>query len=160
MTLWINDFDPSLSPAQLIHQTRFDAALSIVRSGYEDLIGLRDVLSPNTHLVLHAYDFAIPDGRGICNLGPWLQPTFQHRKFPNSLTVSTAVLRVMLSQFADMLTALASGHANVTFINGQGTLAPVTSSWHNELHPRSAGFNQFADLFHRQLKALFPNRLP
>ena len=47
----------------------------------------------------------------------------------------------------------------MTFINGQGTLAPVPSSWHNELHPEKAGFNTFATLFHQALKATFPTRV-
>ena len=53
-----------------------------MRAGYEDLIGLRDSLSPQTRLFFHGYDFAIPDGRGICHLGPWLKPTFDLRGFP------------------------------------------------------------------------------
>jgi hypothetical protein len=66
----------------------------------------------------------------------------------------------MLRRFAAMLNALATAHpANVTLINGQGTLPQQTSSWHNELHPSRGGFNQFADLFHAKLKALFPARV-
>ena len=38
-----------------------------------------------------------------------------------------------------MLQSLESSHGNVTFINGQGTLTPTASSWHNELHPSSNG---------------------
>ena len=57
-----------------------------------------------------------------------------------------------------MLTSLAT-QPKVTFINGQGTLAPQTSSWHNELHPEADGFEKFADIFYRELKALFPNRV-
>jgi hypothetical protein len=34
-----------------------------------------------------------------------------------------------------------------------------TSSWHNELHPSSAGFNKMADVFHTNLKTLFPGRV-
>lgn len=58
-----------------------------------------------------------------------------------------------------MLQSLESSHAHVTFINGQGTLAPQPSSWHNELHPSKNGFNAFAALFHQALKAAFPNRV-
>jgi hypothetical protein len=63
----------------------------------------------------------------------------------------------MLQQFAAMLTSLVG--PKVTFINGQGTLAPQPSSWHNELHPTRAGFEKFADIFHLKLKALFPDRV-
>jgi hypothetical protein len=157
MALWVRDFDPAIPPAAHIHQPRFDAALGLVRAGYEDLIILRDKLSPNTQLVFHGYDFAIPDGRGICHLGPWLKPTFDLRGFPNR-AAAFAVVQAMLTQFAAMLTALAA-HPKVTFINGQGTLAPNPGAWHNELHPDRDGFDKFADLFAAQLRAIFPGRV-
>jgi len=158
MALWIKDFNPALSPAQQIHQPRLDAALALVRAGYEDLIQLRDRLSAGTHLVFHAYDFAIPDGRGFCLLGPWLKPTFDLRGFPNRAS-AFAVVKAMLQQFAAVLQSLQAAHPKVTFINGQGTLVEQTSSWHNELHPAKSGFKTFAGIFHAKLKALFPNQV-
>ncbi|MGD9850431.1 MAG: hypothetical protein AB7T38_04105 [Nitrospirales bacterium] len=156
MALWIKDFDSSLSPADHIHQSRFDAILGIVRAGYEDLIAMRDKLSPSTHLVFHAYDFPIPDGRGICHLGPWLKPTFDVRGFPKS-KIAFEVVKAMLQQFSALLQSLV--RPDVTFINAQGTLAPVSSSWHNELHPLKDGFQKFAKIFHQELKAKFPGRV-
>lgn len=158
MALWIRDFNATMPPAALIHQGRLDAALALVRAGYEDLIGLRDRLSPQTHLFVHAYDFAIPDGRGICHLGPWLKPTFDLRGFPTQ-AAAFGVTKILLQQFADVLQMLASAHPRVTFINGQGTLAATPGSWHNELHPSKDGFKAFAALFHQKLKALFPTRV-
>jgi hypothetical protein len=156
MALWVRDWNPALPPAKLIQKTRFDAALALVRAAYEDLIALRDSLSPTTQLVFQGYDFAIPDGRGICGYGPWLKPTFDLCKFP-TLAAGHAVVKVMLEQFAAMLTSLAGPKA--TFINGQGTMAPQTGSWHNELHPAKAGFEKFADTFQQQLKVLFSDRV-
>jgi hypothetical protein len=118
MALWVTDWNPALPPAELIQKTRFDAALALVRAAYEDLIALRARLSPTTQLVFQGYDFAIPDGRGICGYGPWLKPTFDLCKFP-TLTAGQAVVKAMLEQFAAMLTFLAG--PKVTFINGQGT---------------------------------------
>jgi hypothetical protein len=158
MALWIRDFNATLPAAALIHQARLDAALALVRAGYEDLIALRDGMSPQTRLFFHGYDFAIPDGRGICHLGPWLKPTFDLRGFPTPAS-RFEVTKILLQQFAAMLQSLESAHANVTFINGQGTLAPHASSWHNELHPAKKGFDTFAALFHEALKAAFPNRV-
>ena len=156
MALWVKNWNPAMPPDAHIHKARFDAALALVQAGYEDLIELRDQLSPTTHLVFHGYDFAIPDGRGICGFGPWLQPTFQLRKFPTRAAMED-VVKAMLEQFAAMLATLAS--PTVTFINGQGTLVPQPSSWHNELHPARAGFGKFADIFHVELKVLFPDRV-
>jgi len=158
MVLWIRDFDATRPPAALIHQPRLDAALALVRAGYEDLIALRDSLSPQTHLFFHAYDFVIPDGRGVCFHGPWLKPTYDMRGFPTQASAD-AVTRILLQQFAAIIQSLESSHPNVTFVNGQGTLAPHASSWHNELHPSKDGFKAFATLFHRALKTAFPTRV-
>lgn len=157
MALWIKDWDPAIPPVKLIHHPRFDTALALVRAGYEDLIALRNQLSPGTHLVFQGYDFAIPDGRGICGYGPWLKPTFDLRKFPTRAAAQD-VVKAMLQQFAAMLTSLAA-QPKVTFINGQGTLPPQVSSWHNELHPIGAGFEKFADIFYQELKTLYPSRV-
>lgn len=69
------------------------------------------------------------------------------------------VTKLLLQQFPPMLPQLASSHAKVTVINGQGTLAPQKSSWHNELHPSKDGFKMFATLFYNTLKAAFPTRV-
>ena len=162
MALWVKDFDPSIPPAAHMHPTRFATALQLVRAGYDDLIAMRDRLSPTTHLVFQGYDFALPDGRGICHLGPWLKPTFDLRGFPTAdISAAKAVVKVMLEEFAKMLNELATAPTvqNVSFINGQGTLLPQKSSWHNELHPSRSGFQAFANLFYAKLKALFPNRV-
>lgn len=158
MALWIKDYDARVSAAQNINQPRFDAALSLVRGGYEDLIALRDGLSPGTHLFFHAYDFAIPDGRDVCHLGPWLKPSLDLRGFPN-LAARMAVVKEMLLQFAAMLQGIADAHPRVTLINAQGLLAPRAQSWHNELHPTRAGFDAFADRFRQDINAAFPARV-
>ncbi|BCT90996.1 hypothetical protein LYSHEL_00200 [Lysobacter helvus] len=158
MALWVRNFTAGGSAASQLHQPRFDTALALVRAGYEDLIELRDGLSPTTHLVFHGYDFAIPDGRGVCNYGPWLKPTFDLRGFP-SQAAGQAVVKVMLQQFQAMLTQLAGAHPKVTCVATQGTLAPQASSWHNELHPAKTGFETFATKFQQHLKTLFPTRV-
>ncbi|MFO0043480.1 MAG: GDSL-type esterase/lipase family protein [Pseudomonadota bacterium] len=159
MALWIRDYDAELPAGEHIHAQRFGAALGIVVAGYEDLIALRDALSPSTHLVFHTYDWAIPDGRGVCHLGPWLKPTFDLRGFPPDLAFRGEVVRAMLRQFATVLKGLARP-GSVTVIDGQGTLAPRATSWHNELHPSKDGYDTFARIFRDTLEGLFPDRLP
>jgi len=155
MALWIKDFDATIPIGNHIHQARFDAVLTLVRSGYEDLIELRDRVTPNTALFFNAYDFAIPDGRGICKLGPWLKPTFDLRKFVKQAD-AFEVVKAMLQKFFAMLRALAAAHPRVEVVDTQGTMNPVIASWHNELHPAKAGFDTFAGKFHARLKAMFP----
>ncbi len=158
MALWIKDFQAGVPAAALINQQRFDDALGIVRAGYEDLVALRDALSPTSRLVFHCYDFAIPDGRGICGHGPWLKPALDLHGITQR-TIATAVVKEMLEQFRRMLEGLVRVQPNVTLIRTQGTLTPQPSSWHNELHPAKPGFEQFAGLFRDELKNLFPGRV-
>ena len=159
MVLWLRQYQGGVPAKQLINQPRYDIALALVRAAYEDLIALRDALSPTTHLFFHAYDFAIPDGRGVCGKGPWLKPSLDMKGVPANSPVAAGIVKEMLMQFATMMENLEGRHPLVTVINGQGTLAPVTNSWHNELHPSKAGFSQFADLFHAKLKAAYPGRV-
>ena len=159
MALWIRDYDPARGgPAAQIHQPRLDAALALVRAGYEDLVALRDARSPTTRLFFHGYDFALADGRGICHLGPWLKPAYDLRGFPH-LEARVAVTKEMLRQFGAMLDDLASRHALVTVVRTQGVLPERPESWHNELHPSKAGYDQFARLFRDALKQAFPTRV-
>jgi hypothetical protein len=158
MALWVKNFDPNIPIEAHLNLPRFDTALALVRAGFEDLIELRDSLTPSTTLIFHGYDFAIPDGRGICHLGPWLKPTFELRRFPAE-AATASVVKDMLLRFATMLAQLAAAHRQVVFVNAQGTLAPVSSSWHNELHPTKKGFQQFAERFQVELKQLFPQKV-
>jgi hypothetical protein len=158
LALWLNPFDPTKSPKQLLNQARFGTALAMVQAAYEDLIAMRNQLSPSTHLAFHGYDFAIPDGRGVCHIGPWLRPAFDLYGYPADLVASTAVVKEMLTQFGTMLATLAK-KPGVTFINTQGNLPPVKDSWHNELHPSKSGFNQVADRFKAEIRLLFPGRV-
>lgn len=158
MCLWLRDFTPATPAAALIDQPRFATALALVRAAYEDLITVRDRVSPGTHLLFHCYDFAIPDGRGVCTLGPWMKPAFDLRGYP-SLAARTPVVKEMLQQFAMMLAQVVAGHPNVSLVNGQGLLTPQPSSWDNELHPRGAGFDKHAQLFRTTLQAAFPGRV-
>jgi hypothetical protein len=159
LALWLRDYVAGTPPDELIDTPRFAAALTLVRAGYEDLIALRDRLSPDTHLVFHGYDYAIPDGRGVClnALGPWLKPAFDLRGFP-SRAAAFATVRAMLGRFADMLRALPA--TRVTVIDAQGLL-PVgdTSWWHNELHPSQPGYDAHTEKFREAIKALFPDRV-
>ncbi len=103
MALWIRDWNPALPPAAHINQPRSDRRLALVRAGYEDLIALRDRLSPGTHLVFHCYDFAIPDGRGVCGFGPGSSRPSTSASSRRRSRPAEAVVREMLLQFAAML---------------------------------------------------------
>ncbi|MBE7496639.1 MAG: SGNH/GDSL hydrolase family protein [Verrucomicrobiaceae bacterium] len=161
MAVWMREFDPSIKPWQHVSMRHFKPSLDLLKAGYESLIALRDQYSPETHLIFHTYDYAWPDGRGVCWLGPWLEPTFTLRRFPTfpENTASFEVVKWMLGQFAKLMESFTSKSRRITVINGQGTLPVQKGSWHNELHPSKTGFETHADLFHQKLRQLFPGRV-
>ena len=109
-------------------------------------------------MLLHAYDFAIPDDRGVCFYGPWLHPSFELRQFP-TIPDGAAAVREMLTRFRDLLAQLAAAHPQVTLVGTQGTLSG-TADWHNELHPSKGGFDEIVEVFRAQLAVLYPGRIP
>lgn len=156
LCLWLRPYVRGMGAADVVDSERFGAVLEIVRLGYADLIALRDQLSPATVLFFHQYDFAIPDGRGVCNIGPWLKPGLGYRRVPDAMRAE--VVRIMLLQFAALVAAIAApAGASVVVVPTQGTFPEQSEKWWaNELHPTDLGFTAIADKFHGALKARFP----
>jgi hypothetical protein len=161
LCLWVQTFDSTIPPAQHVQTARYQAALGLVRAGYEDLIAIRDAVSPTTRLLLHAYDFAIPDGSGVCFYGPWLKPSFDLRGFPTMTTTNgAAVVKEMLTLFRTLLAQLAAAQpSSVALVETQNTLQGP-ADWDNELHPDPGGFDAIVEKFRAKLAALFPGRIP
>lgn len=156
--LWIQNFAAGMTPPQGINGPRLDSVLGVVRSAYEDLIAVRDQYAPQAPLFIHAYDFAIPNGVGVCKgtIGPWLKPSLDFRGWKN-LATATQVVKQFLLRFRDLLAQIAQSHSNVILVETQGTLAP--NDWANELHPSPEGFDKIGAKFLTALRAAFPGRI-
>jgi hypothetical protein len=156
--LWLQNYADGMTPAQGINGPRLDAVLGVVRSAYEDLITVRNQFAPQCPLFIHAYDFAIPSGVGVCDdiIGPWLKPSLDFRGWTDKPT-ATQVVKEFLLKFRSTLTQIAAAHQNVVFVETQGTLA--ADDWANELHPTPPGFDKIAAKFLAALRTVFPGRI-
>ncbi len=156
--LWLQNYADGMTPAQGINGPRLDAVLGVVRSAYEDLITVRNQFAPQCPLFIHAYDFAIPSGVGVCDdiIGPWLKPSLDYRGWTDKPT-ATQVVKEFLLKFRSTLTQIAAAHQNVVFVETQGTLA--ADDWANELHPTPPGFDKIATKFLAALRTVFPGRI-
>lgn len=150
--IWLKPFVPGTPASNVIDSARFDAVLAIVEAGYEDLIAIRDSESPGTRIYFHSYDFAIPDGRPVCGVGPWLRPSLVFRGVPPE--IQRDVVKDMLIRFDRRIRRLADAHPKVQLVATQGTLAD--NEWSNEIHPDRIGFDKLADRFAVALKTDFP----
>jgi hypothetical protein len=116
-------------------------------------------------ILLHGYDYPVPDGRGFLGgwpfPGPWLEPGFREKLF-SDLATNITLMRDVLDQFNAMLAELVKDPAfgHVHHIDLRGTLSTQLQDvayqewWGNELHPTERGFAAVTDRFAAELARL------
>ena len=87
---------------------------------YLDLIGLlryklEMIGTPNVPIVIHGYDYAIPDGRGWGGglgplPGPWLDPSLSRKGYDrkDDAAVRRVIVQELIDAFNEMLAAVAA----------------------------------------------------
>jgi hypothetical protein len=143
-----------------------------LRTAMASLIGVVTRLSESlfrerTRVVLHGYDYPVPDGRGWLGgtwilPGPWLEPGFRRkghfakrsRDRLSVLGANTAVLHDLIDRYNVMLSGLvrdlaSGGLTHVRYVDLRGTLSAALPSgykadWGNEMHPTKPGFAKVA----------------
>lgn len=92
-------------------------------------------------IVMHSYDYAIPDGRGVAGRAGWLKPALADAGVPEPL--QRDCVRHLIDALHAMLTKIASGDpAHLLVVDSRGTLED--KDWANELHPKGKGFKKIA----------------
>jgi hypothetical protein len=100
-------------------------------------------------ILVHGYDYPVPDGRGFLGggwllPGPWLKPGFDEKLF-SDINVTTQMMTTVIDRFNTMLQSLAKepGFQNVSYIDLRNTLpnsqATYKNWWANEIHPNAGG---------------------
>lgn len=113
-------------------------------------------------IVIHGYDYPVPDGRGFWGgwpfPGPWLEPGFREKMFED-LQQRIVLMRNLIDQFNVMISSLRAqpdlGH--VHYLDLRGTLSTgsdYAAWWDNELHPTKRGFEAVAKKFADVLNGL------
>jgi lysophospholipase L1-like esterase len=160
LCIWLNDAaDVGNDPTRAVNQTRFTAAVNMVKASYLDLIALRDDLLPGAPIFVHDYDYAIPSGKsasilGVYSMGPWLKPSLEYCGWTDPAQ-GAAIIKGVMQQFAAMLAELASQpENNLVHVQTQGTTD--VSTWPNELHPGPDGFRAVAKKIAAALAVKFP----
>ncbi|MBI4526025.1 MAG: SGNH/GDSL hydrolase family protein [Deltaproteobacteria bacterium] len=106
-------------------------------------------LNQRIPILVHGYDYPVPDGRGFLGgwwllPGPWLEPGFREKGFEN-IQERIRLARQLIDRFNVMLQRVAglSEFSHVKYINIRNTLsvgADYRRYWANELHPTPRGF--------------------
>jgi lysophospholipase L1-like esterase len=117
-------------------------------------------------ILIHGYDFPVPDGRGYLGgfsilPGPWLEPGFR-RKGHAVLKDNTVVMADLIGRYNAVLARLSSqpGLGHVKYVDLQGTLSNdlqqqrYKKSWGNELHPSEEGYVAVAAVFDQAIASI------
>jgi len=128
----------------LVAYTRIIAAISAICEKY---------LQRRLPIIVHGYDYVVPDGRGFLGgfsvlPGPWLKPGFQEKGFTDT-DANIQIMKSLMNRFNDMLRAAVATpeFSHVTYLDLRRTLpvdATYKTYWANELHPTARGFGMVA----------------
>lgn len=149
------------SPNWGLNQASVDGAINRIRDAYVSIISsIDEVMRRETGqvvpIVLHGYDYAVPDGRGVLGgwwflPGPWLRPSFQKKGYRNEEEMH-GIIRELIDALNEMQQELirSMGLRHVHHVELRGEL-PTDGTykewWANELHPTQNGFDIVARRF-------------
>ncbi len=119
-------------------------------------------------ILIHGYDYPVPDGRGYLGgfwvlPGPWLAPGFRKKGYPDDdLGLRCEVMVTLIDRFNALLGQIAGGPGleHVRHVDLRGNLSQELRSrgyrdwWNDELHPTEQGFAKIAGRFDRVLRGL------
>ena len=123
----------------------FDA----VEAAYRTLIAAVAALRPDVTILVHNYDYAIPDGRTVAGLRSWLKLPMDNDRVPAVGAPLDGLRREIVRDLIDQHTLRlldleaelnAPGQPRIDVVWSAGTLSDT--AWANELHPRVSGFNR------------------
>lgn len=109
---------------------------------YRKLVGvIYTHTTPDCRILMHTYDYAIPDGKGVFGDAAWLQPALADARVADVLRQACVVY--LLDAFHAVLRNIAATDPQHLFVvDSRGCLRP--QEWANELHPTPAGFARIA----------------
>jgi hypothetical protein len=123
----------------------FDA----VEAAYRTLIQTVAAVRPDVTILVHNYDYAIPDGRTLPGMRSWLKLPMDNDRVPLAGApldgLRRAIVRDLIDEqtirMSELESALnAPGHPQIDLVWSAGTL--TDAAWANELHPKPSGFNR------------------
>jgi hypothetical protein len=123
-------------------QAVFDA----VEQAYRTLIATIGAVRPDVPVLVHNYDYAIPDGRTLLGLKSWLKLPMDNDRVPTPgaplAGLRREIVRDLIDRFTLALDAVESAPAppRVQLVWSAGTLS--NNEWANELHPKPRGFEK------------------
>jgi hypothetical protein len=121
----------------------------------------QQILNATVPMVIHGYDYPVPDGRGYLGgfwvlPGPWLAPGFRKKGYDDSqMQMRCELMVTLIDRFNAVVEGIAGGPSlgHLHYVDLRGTLSQqiqgqaYKSWWNDELHPTEQGFAKVAAKF-------------
>jgi len=101
---------------------------------------------PKLPVITHGYDYAIPQK------GSWLGAPMESIGIVDPV-LKRLVMRNVMDRFNDMLQKLQKEFKNVHYVDCRNTMR-TWASWHDELHPKNAGYKKVAKKMEAKIRAV------
>ena len=151
------------------HKALHGIVTEVVGGAYRDLVRLIRIQAarigkPELPIVLHGYDYAIPDGRGWGWFqgagpfpGPWLDPSLTRKGYDREehAGVRQQIVVALIDAFNAAVAEVAASNPHVHHVDLRGTLVGV-AQWANELHPTREGFRAVTQKIESRIRAVTP----
>ena len=126
----------------------------------------QESLNATVPMVMHGYDYPVPDGRGYLGgfwilPGPWLAPGFRKKGYDDSqMRLRCDLMVKLIDRFNTLLQGIAGGPGlgHLHHVDLRGTLSQrlqgkaYKSWWNDELHPTEQGFARVAAKFDQLIR--------
>lgn len=156
---FLNVYQDGMPWMDCINMPFLDRRFQEVMDAYSRLADLRDAYRRHTYIFTHAYDFAVPSGKGVRILmfvkGGWLKKQFLKKGIKKEED-QQQIITYMLTRFGKLMERFESERNAIVYVRTQGTLNKDTD-WEDELHPTINGFKKIAYQIKKALKEKFPN---
>lgn len=134
----------------IIIEPTYTNLLDQLEADYRHMLDIIIEQQPSIGIFGHAYDAPHPQ-----ETGPWIGVPLGKRGIPDALGIK--IVDRIFADYADILRGIDNDYANYTFVDLRGIVGTNPNSWHDEIHPKSAGFGRIADVF-REAIALHLNK--
>jgi hypothetical protein len=125
-----------------------DGVFAAVGAAYRSLLAEVNALRPDVEVLVHNYDYAIPDGRALLGVRSWLKLPMDNARVPTAGAPRDGLRREIVRDLIDRFTLClddveSTSPQPVELVWSAGMLADT--EWANELHPTPSGFTKLVN---------------
>lgn len=147
MESFLKQYDDQMTVPDLINRSVWQNFLGEIRTTYHSMFNTVTTTYPNLLVLMHGYDYAVPERNG-----KWLGGPLANRGVPENLWKD--VIKLLIDDLNIELSQIAESFGpNVNHVDCRGVVGNTSRSWFDEMHPKETGYTKVAQKFDEAIKA-------